>query len=96
MDAKGKVHNEQLSSYLYSVNESIVDNAKKDSYSKTKEISPNREEQKQLVSKQNSIVDRLDSLEDKPKVKNKKQEEKEELTEFTSWQDAIDDFNENF
>ena len=96
MDAKGKIHNEQLSSYLYSVNESIVDNAKKDSYSKTKEISPNREEQKQLVSKQNSIVDRLDSLEDKPKVKNKKQEEKEELTEFTSWQDAIDDFNENF
>ena len=96
MDAKGKVHNEQLSSYLYSVNESIVDNAKKDSYSKTKEISPNREEQKQLVSKQNSIVDRLDSLENKPKVENKKQEEKEELTEFTSWQDAIDDFNENF
>ena len=96
MDAKGKIHNEQLSSYLYSVNESIVDNAKKDSYSKTKEISPNREEQKQLVSKQNSIVDRLDSLENKPKVENKKQEEKEELTEFTSWQDAIDDFNENF
>ena len=96
MDAKGKIHNEQLSSYLYSVNESIVDNAKKDSYSKTKEISSNREEQKQLVSKQNSIVDRLDSLENKPKVENKKQEEKEELTEFTSWQDAIDDFNENF
>ena len=96
MDAKGKIHNEQLSSYLYSVNESIVDSAKKDSYSKTKEISPNREEQKQLVSKQNSIVDRLDSLENKPKVENKKQEEKEEFTEFTSWQDAIDDFNENF
>lgn len=96
MDAKGRVHNEQLNSYLYSVNESIVGNAKKDSYSKTKEISPNREEQKQLVSKQNSIVDRLDNLEDKPKIENKKQEEKEELGDFTSWQDAIDDFNENF
>ena len=29
MDAKGRVHNEQLSSYLYSVDESIVNLAKK-------------------------------------------------------------------
>ncbi len=97
MDIKGRIHNEELSSYLYGVDEGIVGSAKKDSYSKTKEISTNREKQKQLVSKGNSIVDRLDTLEEKPKIENKKQEEKsEEIPEFTSWQDAIDDFNEEF
>ncbi len=97
MDIKGRIHNEELSSYLYGVDEGIVGSAKKDSYSKTKEISTNREKQKQLVSKGNSIVDRLDTLEEKPKIENNKQEEKsEDIPEFTSWQDAIDDFNEEF
>lgn len=100
MDAQGRIHNEQLSSYLYSVDETIVNNAKKDEYSNSKDISPNRETQKQLVSKENAIVDRLNQLQDKKKVEkvenNKELSNSSSLPEFTNWQDAIDDFNENF
>ena len=106
MDAKGRVHNEQLSSYLYSVDESIVNLAKKDSYSSDKNIKESREEQKQLVSKENNIAKRLNNLNQTietdsakllEKVESKDNNNKnEEFKTYSSWEEAMDDFNENF
>ena len=106
MDAKGRVHNEQLSSYLYSVDESIVNLAKKDSYSSDKNIKESREEQKQLVSKENNIAKRLNNLNQTIETDSAKLLEKaeskdnnnknEEFKTYSSWEEAMDDFNENF
>ena len=101
MDAKGKVHNEQISSYLFAVDESIVNSAKKETYSSDKNISKNREEQKQLTSKQNSIGNRLDEVNsisenNQQLVKSSRDVKDSKFETYDSWEEALDDFNENF
>ena len=80
--------------------------AKKDSYSSDKNIKESREEQKQLVSKENNIAKRLNNLNQTietdsakllEKVESKDNNNKnEEFKTYSSWEEAMDDFNENF
>lgn len=104
MDAKGQVYNEQLSAMLYSINESVVSIAKKDNYSDDNMMRKNREEQKQLTSKKNNIKQRLMSKKDgdmSDKTKNIKMKDSikdnvKKYDNYDSFQEAIEDFNDEF
>lgn len=104
MDAKGRVYNEQLSAMLYSINESVVSIAKKDNYSDDNMMRKNREEQKQLTSKKNNIKQRLMSKKDgdmSDKTKNIKMKDSikdnvKKYDNYDSFQEAIEDFNDEF
>ena len=104
MDAKGRVHNEKLSAMLYSINESVVSIAKKDNYSDDDMMRKNREEQKQLTSKENNIKQRLMSKKDgdiSDKTKNIKLQDSikdnvKKYDNYDSFQEAIEDFNDEF
>lgn len=104
MDAKGRVHNEKLSAMLYSINESVVSIAKKDNYSDDNMMRKNREEQKQLTSKENNIKQRLMSKKDgdiSDKTKNIKLQDSikdnvKKYDNYDSFQEAIEDFNDEF
>ena len=104
MDAKGRVYNEQLSAMLYSINESVVSIAKKDNYSDDNMMRKNREEQKQLTSKKINIKQRLMSKKDgdmSDKTKNIKMKDSikdnvKKYDNYDSFQEAIEDFNDEF
>ena len=107
MDAHGRVYNEQLSANLYAINESIVSSSKKENYSDKTKIRENREEQKQLTSKENNIKQRFVSINDntifqEDKSKNITNDEnvltnnKEDYGDYDSFQDAIEAFNDEF
>lgn len=104
MDAKGRVYNEQLSAMLYSINESVVSIAKKDNYSDDNMMRKNREEQKQFTSKKNNIKQRLMSKKDgdiSDKTKNIKMKDSikdnvKRYDNYDSFQEAIEDFNDEF
>ena len=55
MNATGRVYNEEISAYRHAVNASIVNEAKKESYSEVKNMRPAREIEKQSVSSKNRI-----------------------------------------
>ena len=59
MDKLGKVYNERLNADLFKIDKAIVDSAKKNRYSNSKDIRVNREYEKQRVSSQNNIEKRL-------------------------------------
>lgn len=69
LDAEGRVHNEEISTFNYAVNDSIVASAKKEVYSDNKNMRSVREREKQLVSSEGKIATRLETevpaLEDK-------------------------------
>ncbi|MCD8012514.1 MAG: transposase family protein [Lachnospiraceae bacterium] len=65
MDAKGRVHNEQLSAYSYAVNAGIVDEAKRENFSSDRNIRQNRAEEKQAISSQGRMQGYLDRKEEK-------------------------------
>ena len=108
MDAHGKVYNEQLSANLYVINESIVSSSKKDNYSDETKMRKNREEQKQLTSKENNIKQRFVSTDDGISQENKSKnrsiansedvstKNNENYEDYDSFQDAIEAFNDEF
>lgn len=109
MDAHGRVYNEQLSVNLYAINERIVSSSKKENYSDETNMRENREEQKQLTSKENNIKQRFTSTiddvafqKDKSKNENITNDEdisiknKENYEDYDSFQDAIEAFNNEF
>lgn len=105
MDALGRVHNEKLSSFLFAVNESIVDNSKKDTFANSKDISKHREIDKQKKSKENNIRQRLIEEQvinenDISVIEEKKHEEvpkvSENKGEFSSWEEALASFDDDF
>lgn len=59
MDKLGKVYNERLNADIFKIDKAIVDSAKKNRYSNSKDIRVNREYEKQRVSSQNNIEKRL-------------------------------------
>lgn len=65
LDAHGRIQNEDLSAFNYSVNQEIVASAQKDTYSDKKNMRVTRELEKQKVSHDNSIEQRLQNEETK-------------------------------
>lgn len=61
MDAKGEIHNQEISAYNYAVNAAIVDAAKKKSFSDSKQMRSMRENEKQAISNRGKISKRLES-----------------------------------
>ncbi len=96
MDAKGRVYNEKLSSYLYGVDESIVDEAKKDTYANEKELSKHRELDKQNVSRENNIRQRLKEDKTIEEKKPKDTREDNDIQGFTSFEEALSIFDDDF
>ena len=60
MDAEGKIYNEELSAFNYEINDRIVSSAKKEFYSDQHDMREARETEKQLVSSEGKIADKLD------------------------------------
>ena len=60
MDAEGKIHNEELSAFNYAVNKTIAAEAKKETYSDTKDMRPAREIEKQALSSEGRMSTRLE------------------------------------
>ena len=77
LDAKGRIQNEDLSAFNYSVNQEIVESAQKNTYSDKKNMRVTRELEKQKVSRENNIAQRLQDedtkvLPEKPNPKPKR------------------------
>lgn len=104
MDAQGRVHNEELSSFNYAVNEHLVSEVKKESFSNSKNMRPARELEKQAVSVNGKIETRLDDSKhvEEPKTitTNKTQkpeattDKRKTTTTYSSWDEALDDFED--
>jgi len=60
INAKGRVHNEELSAFNYAVNDTITSDAKKATYSDAKDMRPARETEKQMISSEGKIATRLE------------------------------------
>ena len=65
LDAHGRIQNEELSAFNYLVNQEIVGSAQKDTYSDKKNMRVTRELEKQKVSHDNNIEQRLQNEETK-------------------------------
>lgn len=106
--AQGRIHNEELSAYNYAVNASIVDDAKKTTYSDKSDMRPNRELAKQDVSSKNKISKRLKNEQvesitiDVPQEENINNSVKSttdstntppQEKDYTNWADAMDLFD---
>ena len=102
MNAEGKIHNEELSSFRYVVNESVVESAKKDAFSHSENIRIARENEKQRKAIDNRISIRLDdtlqptdTTQKDADTNLKETEHRNSLKEYSSWEEAIEDFCEN-
>lgn len=94
MDAEGRIYNQELSAFNYSVNAAIVESAKKETMSDSKEMRPAREAEKQRISHSENIASRMEI----PDIQNALEEETEiEEPEkfYVDFEDAIEDFMEN-
>ena len=83
----GRIQNEDLSAFNYSVNQEIVESAQKNTYSDKKNIRVTRELEKQKVSRENNIAQRLQDEDTKvlPEKSNPKPKRKPK-----SFQEAIE------
>lgn len=98
LDAKGRVHNDELSAFNFGVNNQVVNEGKKESYSDNKNMRPAREREKQEVSSKGKISTRLEIentediaevLENKSDSKNK-QKPKSKRPSNTEDSDILD------
>ena len=104
MNAKGRVHNEELSAFSYAVNQSIVSDAAKESYSDKKNMRVNRELEKQMISSGGRIETRLEDMKAKAVItdNNDGVEDNaegndagsEKLHTFSSFEEALSIFDE--
>lgn len=95
LDANGWIQNEDISAFNYSVNQEIVASAQKDTYSDKKNMRVTRELEKQKVSHDNNIEQRLQN--EQTKILPEKDVEKIPVKEKTkqkkkpkSFQEAIE------
>lgn len=95
LDANGRIQNEDISAINYSVNQEIVASAQKDTYSDKKNMRVTRELEKQKVSHDNNIEQRLQN--EQTKILPEKDVEKIPVKEKTkqkkkpkSFQEAIE------
>ena len=95
LDANGRIQNEDISAFNYSVNQEIVASAQKDTYSDKKNMRVTRELEKQKVSHDNNIEQRLQN--EQTKILPEKDVEKIPVKEKTkqkkkpkSFQEAIE------
>ena len=94
MDAEGRIYNQELSAFNYSVNAAIVESAKKETMSDSKEMRPAREAEKQRISHSENIASRMEI----PDIQNALEEEteiEEPEKDYVDFEDAIEDFMEN-
>lgn len=98
MDAKGRVHNQELAAFNYAVNATIVDDAKKKTFSDSKMMRPAREFEKQIVSHEGTITARI---EDEPQITEKKQKKTQATSstgdgkDYENFEEALADFWDN-
>lgn len=94
MDAEGRIYNQDLAAYNYSVNAAITDRAKKKTYSDSKNMRPTREIEKQSRSHEEKISLRL---EEEP-IKAISQSESEDTAskiptpQYDNFNDALNDY----
>lgn len=98
MDMEGKIHNQELAAHNYAFDAAVVDDAKKTTFSSTKNIRSSKELEKQAVSHEGKMIDRLD---DTPKITEAPHEEEKAAenpieTGYTSFKEALDDFRNNY
>ncbi len=96
MNAEGRIHNEEVEAFNYLVNASLVDEAKKNSYSDNKNMRPARELEKQLVSSEERIAQRLSLTEEVEIIDETTIEEKPKIKEYETWEEALEDFWDNY
>ena len=101
MNAKGEIYNQELSAYSYSVNASIVDSAKKETYSESKNMRPARELEKQKVSRKGKISTRIKEVSaieetETPQIPNKAEEKantpEKKDKKYKDFKEALGDF----
>lgn len=98
MDAEGRIHNQELSVFNYAVNAAVVDEAKKETISDSKNMRPARELEKQSVSHEGNIMTRIET--------SSETSQKEPITipddvtvdngkDYNNFEEALEDFWEN-
>lgn len=98
MDAEGKIHNQELAAFNYSVNAAVVAEAKKETFSDNKMMRPAREIEKQAVSHKESITSRVEAT---VELSEKNQKVIEPAASFNNskdyqnFEEALEDFWEN-
>ena len=102
MDAEGRVYNQNLAVYNYAVNTSIVDGAKKETMSDSKNMRPAREMEKQIVSYQDRIALRMDEtssemeeFQEVSQIVSSEENDSGEKKEWEDFGDALEDYWEN-
>lgn len=92
LDANGRIQNEDISAFNYSVNQEIVASAQKDTYSDKKNMRVTRELEKQKVSHDNNIEQRLQN--EQTKILPEKDVEKIPVKEKTKQKKKTKSFQE--
>lgn len=95
MNAEGKLYNLEVEAFNYLVNESLVNESKKKTYSDDKNMRSIREQEKQLVSFYDNIDQRLSQPEEVPQIEERV-EEKPPVKEYQSWEEALQDCWDNY
>ncbi len=94
MDAEGKIYNQELAAYNYSVNAAITDGAKKKTYSDAKNMRPTREIEKQSKSHKEKISSRIkkEPVKTIPQSEIKENAPKDSTPQYTDFNDALNDY----
>lgn len=100
MDAEGKVYNQELAAYNYSVNAALLDEAKKKSYSDYKNMRRTREIEKQTKSHKEKIYSKLDNttieettINTIPETTEISKISENPKVEYTDFSEAFEDFS---
>ena len=92
LNAEGRIHNEELSALNYAINEGIVADAKKESYSDKNNLRISREIEKQAVSSEGKISTRLDKKNDiVEEHKDSSKFKENSKSKNTSYTDSVSD-----
>ena len=100
LNAEGRIHNEKISALNYAINKDIVSDAKKTFYSDKKDMRINREVEKQVVSSEGKISERLnkkncivEESKDNLKVKEDRKSKDISCTDSVSNSSKYKDYN---
>ena len=98
MDAEGRIYNQELAAFNYSVNAAIVKSAKKETMSDSKEMRPVREAEKQRISYNENIASRMGMEKEipaTPEISEVESKAKSFEKDYVDFNDALEDFMEN-
>ena len=88
----GRVGNEELSAFVYALNNSIVADSVKNVLPDAKNMRPTREIEKQMKSKSNKISNRLAIDDEIPQLQQPSNSASTALDTYSSWEEALEDW----